>query len=48
VMYGANANARDIALGTTRVAMTAEGQAFTTALGQGARATTGVKPKSRY
>jgi len=47
VMYGA-ANARDIALGTTRVAMTAEGQAFTTALGQGARATTGVKPKSRY
>jgi len=48
VMYGANANARDIALGTMRVAMTAEGQAFTTALGQGARATTGVKPKSRY
>jgi SH3 domain-containing YSC84-like protein 1 len=46
VMYGATANARDIALGTTRVAMTAEAQAFTSALA--VRATTGVKPKSRY
>jgi lipid-binding SYLF domain-containing protein len=42
-MYGANASARDIALGTMPVAMTAEGRAFTTALGQGVRATTGVK-----
>jgi lipid-binding SYLF domain-containing protein len=42
-MYGANVSARDIALGMTRVAMTAEARAFTTALGQGVRATTGVK-----
>jgi len=42
-MYGANASASDIALGTMRVAMTAEGQAFRSALSQGVRATTGVK-----
>jgi lipid-binding SYLF domain-containing protein len=44
-MYGANASARDIALGTTQVTMTAEGRAFTNALSQGVRATTGVKPR---
>ena len=44
-MYGATANARDIALGTMPVTMTAEGRAFTNALNQGVRATTGVKPR---
>src|SRR5262249_29760564 len=44
-MYGATANARDIALGTKQVTMTAEGRAFTNALSQGVRATTGVKPR---
>jgi SH3 domain-containing YSC84-like protein 1 len=44
-MYGANVNPKDIALGTTRVTMTAEGRAFTNALSQGVRATTGVKPR---
>jgi SH3 domain-containing YSC84-like protein 1 len=44
-MYGASANARDIALGTMPVTMTAEGRAFTNALSQGVRATTGVKPR---
>jgi lipid-binding SYLF domain-containing protein len=42
-MYGANASARNIALGTIAVTMTAEGRAFMTALGQGVRATSGVK-----
>jgi lipid-binding SYLF domain-containing protein len=44
-MYGANASARDIALGMTRATMTAEARAFTAALSQGVRATTGVKPR---
>ena len=44
-MYGANANARNIALGMMPVTMTAEGRAFTNALGQGVRATTGMKPR---
>jgi SH3 domain-containing YSC84-like protein 1 len=44
-MYGANANAKAIALGTMPVTMTAEGRAFTNSLGQGVRATTGVKPR---
>jgi SH3 domain-containing YSC84-like protein 1 len=48
VMYGATADARSIALGTQAVTMTAEGRAFTNALSQGVRATTGVKPKPRY
>jgi lipid-binding SYLF domain-containing protein len=42
-MYGTNVSARDIALGMAPVRMTAEGRAFTTALSQGVRATTGVK-----
>jgi lipid-binding SYLF domain-containing protein len=42
-MYGATANAKEIALGTVPVTMTAEGRAFTNALSQGVRATTGVK-----
>jgi lipid-binding SYLF domain-containing protein len=41
--YGANASARDIALGTTQVQMTAEAQAFTNALGRDTRGTSGVK-----
>ena len=47
-MYGATANAKDIALGMVPVTMTAEGRAFTNALSQGVRATTGVKPKPKY
>jgi hypothetical protein len=43
-MYG-GVSAKDIALGTTPVTMTAEGRAFTNALSQGVRATTGVKPR---
>jgi lipid-binding SYLF domain-containing protein len=42
-MYGATANARDIVLGTMPVTMTVEGRAFTSALSQGVRATTGMK-----
>lgn len=45
VMYGSAVNARDVALGMQRVTMTAEGRAFTNALSQGVRATTGVKPR---
>jgi len=41
--YGANASARDIALGTTPVKMSAEAQAFTNALGRQTRGTSGVK-----
>ena len=41
--YGANASARDIALGTTPVKMGAEAQAFTNALGRQTRGTSGVK-----
>jgi lipid-binding SYLF domain-containing protein len=41
--YGPNASARDIALGTTQVKMTAEAQAFTNALGRDTRGTSGVK-----
>jgi lipid-binding SYLF domain-containing protein len=41
--YGATASAREIAMGTTRVAAPAEARAFTDALGRQARATTGVK-----
>jgi lipid-binding SYLF domain-containing protein len=44
-MYGASANARAIVLGTMPVTMTAEGRAFTNALGQGVRSTTGMKPR---
>jgi lipid-binding SYLF domain-containing protein len=44
-MYGPTANAKDIALGTVPVTMSAEGRAFTNALSQGVRATTGVKPR---
>jgi len=39
--YGANASARDIALGTTPVRATPEMQAFTNALGREVRATSG-------
>jgi lipid-binding SYLF domain-containing protein len=42
-MYGMNVSARDIALGMAPVRMTAEARAFTSALNQGVRATTGVK-----
>jgi lipid-binding SYLF domain-containing protein len=42
-MYGTNVSARDIALGMVPVRITAEGRAFTNALSQGVRATTGVK-----
>ena len=41
--YGANASAREIALGTTPVKMSAEAQAFSTALGRETRGTSGVK-----
>jgi lipid-binding SYLF domain-containing protein len=41
--YGATASAREIVMGTTRVAAPAEARAFTDALGRQARATTGVK-----
>jgi SH3 domain-containing YSC84-like protein 1 len=41
--YGANASARDIALGTTPVRVTPEMQAFTNALGREVRATSGKK-----
>jgi lipid-binding SYLF domain-containing protein len=41
--YGATASAREIAMGTTRVAVPTEARAFTDALGREARATTGVK-----
>jgi lipid-binding SYLF domain-containing protein len=41
--YGPNASARDIALGTKPVKMTAEQQAFTNALGREVRATSGKK-----
>jgi len=39
--YGANASARDIAMGTTPVTMTPEMRAFTNALGREVRATSG-------
>jgi lipid-binding SYLF domain-containing protein len=39
--YGANASARDIAMGTTQVKVTPEMQAFTNALGRDVRATSG-------
>ena len=39
--YGANASARDIAMGTTAVRVTPEMQAFTNALGREVRATSG-------
>jgi lipid-binding SYLF domain-containing protein len=42
-MYGANASARDIALGTTPVKVSSEAQAFTNALGRETRGTSGVK-----
>jgi lipid-binding SYLF domain-containing protein len=45
--YGSNVSARDIALGTRPVAMSAEARAFTNALSSNVRATTGVK-KSKY
>ena len=41
--YGPGASARDIALGTTRVKMSAAQQAFTDALGRETRGTSGVK-----
>jgi lipid-binding SYLF domain-containing protein len=41
--YGAQATAKDIALGTTKVTMASEAQAFTDALGRDARATSGKK-----
>jgi lipid-binding SYLF domain-containing protein len=41
--YGANASARDIALGTTPVKMSPEAQAFTNSLGRDVRATSGKK-----
>lgn len=41
--YGANASARDIALGATPVTMAAEARAFTDSLSRSARATTGVR-----
>lgn len=41
--YGPNASARDIALGTTPVRLTAEQQAFSRALGRETRGTSGVK-----
>ena len=43
--YGANASARDIALGTTPVKLTAEAQAFVNALGRDTRGTSGVKKR---
>jgi lipid-binding SYLF domain-containing protein len=42
-MYGPNASAKDIALGTTRVKMSTEARAFTNALGRETRGTSGVK-----
>jgi lipid-binding SYLF domain-containing protein len=39
--YGANASARDIALGVTPVTLSAEAKAFTNSLGRDARGTTG-------
>ena len=41
--YGANASARDIALGTTPVKMSPEAQAFTNSLGRDVRGTSGKK-----
>lgn len=41
--YGPNASARDIALGTARVKMSTEAQAFTKSLGRGVSATSGKK-----
>jgi len=41
--YGPNASARDIALGTTRVKVSAEAQAFINALGRDTRGTSGKK-----
>lgn len=41
--YGANASARDIALGTTPVKVSPEAQAFHNALGRETRGTSGVK-----
>jgi lipid-binding SYLF domain-containing protein len=41
--YGSSVSARDIALGTTPVTMSAEARAFTNSLGRNVRATTGVK-----
>jgi len=41
--YGPNVSARDIALGRTKVAMSAEARAFTDALRRDVRATSGVK-----
>jgi lipid-binding SYLF domain-containing protein len=42
-MYGPNASAKDIALGTKPVKMSTEARAFTNALGREARGTSGVK-----
>jgi lipid-binding SYLF domain-containing protein len=42
-VYGRNVSAREIATGAKPVQMTAEGRAFTDALGRGVAATTGVK-----
>jgi SH3 domain-containing YSC84-like protein 1 len=42
-MYGPNASAKDIALGTTPVKMSSEARAFTNALGRETRGTSGVK-----
>ena len=42
-MYGANASAREIALGTRPVKISAEAQVFTNALGRETRGTSGVK-----
>jgi lipid-binding SYLF domain-containing protein len=42
-VYGANASAKDIALGTTPVKLTPEAQRFVDALGRDTRGTTGVK-----
>jgi len=41
--YGPNVSARDIAMGTAKVTMSAEARAFTDALGRDVRATSGVK-----
>src|SRR5580765_1238453 len=41
--YGPNASAQDIALGTARVKMSTEAQAFTKSLGRGVSATSGKK-----
>jgi len=42
-MYGADHSARQIAFGTVPVRLTAEGRAFSTALGRDVRATSGIK-----